>query len=93
MMPILALLDRVRPGRIERRFLAGGEHQAGVPGQQRDRDDVLVLRLHLDRVVIEADGDVGRSGDQGLQHLRSAGAEVLGGDVEAPPPRRSRGCR
>lgn len=75
--------DGFRAGRIELAVLARREDEARIARQHDEGDDILVLRLHLDGVVVKTHRDVRRPGDQRLQHLRSALREILGPDLDA----------
>ncbi|QTK81608.1 Hypothetical protein AT6N2_L0721 [Agrobacterium tumefaciens] len=75
-------LDRFRLGRVEIGVVLTGENQTGIARQLHEANNVLVLRLHLDRMVIEPDGDVGGAGHECLKHLGAALGEVLGGDIQ-----------
>ncbi|MNX98175.1 hypothetical protein D3C86_1305720 [compost metagenome] len=44
---------------------------------------MLVLRLHLDRMIVETHGNVGGTGNQCLKHLRAALGKVLGRYIKA----------
>ncbi|MNU54993.1 hypothetical protein D3C71_440580 [compost metagenome] len=79
----LLALDRLGLGRIEIGVVLAGENQTRVTGKLHEADHVLVLRLHLDRMIVETHGNVGGTGNQCLKHLRAALGKVLGRYIKA----------